>query len=76
MAVYFVVQTYSACRWGIIPDLPIQVEDEDHAGRLARRLAETKPAVLALANINEAIEIIASYGEVPEAAMEQLSCAC
>jgi len=66
----FVVQTFTAGRWGVIPDTPIQVDTEDHALRLAHRLACEKPAVLALYRWNNETQIIAAIGRVPDSALE------
>ncbi|PRA84801.1 hypothetical protein CQ054_14375 [Ochrobactrum sp. MYb29] len=66
----FVVQGFTACRWGVIPDAPIQVDTEDHALRLAHRLACEKPAVLALYRWNNETQIIVAIGRVPDSALE------
>ena len=66
----FVLQGFTACRWGVIPDTPIQVDTEDHALRLAHRLACEKPAVLALYRWNNETQIIAAIGRVPDSALE------
>jgi hypothetical protein len=47
MASYFVVQSYSSNKGGIVPDAPIQAQSVLHAKRLAQRLALQKPMVLA-----------------------------
>lgn len=47
MTSYFVVQSYSSGKGGMMPDAPIQAQSTDHARRLAQRLAQRKPMVLA-----------------------------
>ncbi len=70
MAALFVVQSFTECRWGIIPDNPIEVENEDQAVRLAERLAPIKPAVIAVYRWNNQAEVIAMFGCVPETVLE------
>lgn len=69
----FVVQGFTQCRWGVIPDAPIQVDSEDHALRLAHRLACAKPAVLALYRWNNETQIIVAIGRVPDSALEAVA---
>lgn len=69
----FVVQAFTAGRWGVIPDVPIHVESEDQALRLAQRLASEKPAVLAIYKWNNETQIIAAIGSVPDSALEAVA---
>jgi len=70
MSSLFVVQSFTKCRWGVVPDVPIQVEGAEQAERLAERLARTKPAVLAVARRNNEARVIVAIGRVPDSAME------
>lgn len=47
MAAYFVVQSFSTLKGKLQPDLPIQAQNTNHARRVAARLAEKKPMVIA-----------------------------
>ncbi|MFC3072390.1 hypothetical protein [Shinella pollutisoli] len=47
MAAYFVVQSYTSGKNGMTADAPIQAQSILHARRVAERLAERKPMVLA-----------------------------
>ena len=47
MASYFVVQSFSSGKGGMRPDAPIQAQSLPQAKRLAQRLAERKPMVVA-----------------------------
>jgi len=66
------VQSFTAGRWGVIPDAPIQVGNVMQAERLAERLARTKPAVLAVYKWAESAEVIKVIGEVPESFLDAI----
>lgn len=67
-----VVQSFTAGRWGVVPDAPIQVGDVIQAERLAERLAKTKPAVLAVYKWAGSAEVIKAIGEVPESFLDAI----
>jgi hypothetical protein len=47
MPSYFVVQSFSSGKGGVLPDSPFQAQNIDHARRMARRMAQTKAMVVA-----------------------------
>ncbi len=47
MASYFVVQSFSSGKEGVVPDAPIQAQSIAHARRMAERMALTKAMVIA-----------------------------
>ncbi|KAB2694092.1 hypothetical protein [Brucella haematophila] len=70
MAPVIFVQSFTAGRWGVIPDVPIQVERLEEAERLAVRLSASKAAVIAVYKWNNQAEVIAMFGRVPENILE------
>lgn len=70
MNAVILVQAFTACRWGVIADTPMEVDTEDQAYRMARRLAETKPGALAIFKWQDRAEVIASFGDVPDSALD------
>ncbi|WP_266035215.1 hypothetical protein [Brucella intermedia] len=69
-----VVQSFTASRWGVVPDVPIQVGDVEQAERLAERLAHKKPAVLAVYKWNNKAEVITAIGDVPDSFLDAIAC--
>lgn len=73
MLEYFVVQAYSMTRMGALaPDTPVQAQGAEHAMRIAARLSEHSPAVIAFSRCGdpatgdyEDAVILACYGDVP-----------
>lgn len=74
MAAYFVVQSFSTFKGQLRPDLPIQAQNTNHAKRVASRLAEKKPMVIAFSREGDPTtgdfgdpKLIFSHGEdLPE----------
>lgn len=83
MITYFVVQSFSRGKKGVvIADTPIQASSEDHALRMAERLASTKQAVVAFSRTGdpkageyEPAVILATHGHVPEEIEEEFAAA-
>ncbi|MBB6262134.1 hypothetical protein FHS77_002702 [Paenochrobactrum gallinarii] len=47
MATFYIVQSYSAAKGGFTADSPVPAQSANQAVRMAERLAERKPMVLA-----------------------------
>lgn len=47
MTAYFVVQSYSSAKGGMTADAPVQASSIEQARRMAQRLADRKPMVVA-----------------------------
>lgn len=74
MVTYFVVQSFSLGKRGaLLPDLPVQATGEDHAKRLANRLAGSKVGVVAFSRSGDPSSgeyddavLIAAHGRLPD----------
>lgn len=83
MLTYFVVQSFSFGKKGIIiADLPVQVSSQEHALRMAERLALQKPAVVAFSRTGDPkagewdpAVILSMHGNVPEEVEEEFAAA-
>lgn len=77
---YFVVMTFSMKRGRLAPDPAVSVNSQSAAERMAVRLAEKKPGVIAFSRTGdpeggdfEAAQILARFGDVPDEALELLA---
>jgi len=66
------VQAFTASRFGVIPDDPIEVDNPEHAYRLAERLARQKPGAAVFYKFGGRTTVLASYGRVPETFLEDV----
>lgn len=77
MAEFFVVQSFSKAKGGMLSDAPVQVQSAEQAKRMAARLAEKKAAVVAFVRVGniktdefDDPKVLVTYGTLPEEIME------
>lgn len=78
MSAMFIVQSFSNGKRGrITADNPVQAQSRDHARRMAERLADRKPIVVAFMREGnpktgdwEEPKLIEAFGDVPDEVLE------